>query len=237
MNSKELTVLGKELSVLENRLPLRAYPEDNLDTILGTVLQYYLADLLSIKAENEDKIISALPAIKKHFWSLGLNEVTKAFKMHAYGQLSTKPISNYFDTILVGQVFKAYKEQKPNPKIIIPEMTPQEKEFKMIEATDRVEKEFKQHGTIIEISHHVYDYLFEKGELPKDKPYKDAIFKKAMELRKNELIQERAVNYSQHKETKDLLKEMTKGNAVVNIAKRLVLEDYFKKNLTKLKND
>ena len=216
-----------ELVLLEKKLPLRAYTKENLDEVLGTVFQYWLANLLSIKADNEKKLVSAFPAIKKHFWSLGINEVKKAFEMYAYGELSIKPIPNYFDIILVGQIFKAYKQQKPIKKIKIVELTEEQKDFKMIEATDRVKKEFNQHGRIIETCHHVYDYLFEKGILPKDKAYKDAIFAKALELRKSEIIQERVVN---NKESKDLRTVYSKGNAVINIAKRLVLEDYFKNN-------
>jgi len=100
---------SNKLTVLENKLPFRAYPENELDKVLETVFKYWLANLLSIKADNEEKLNLAIPAIKNHFWSLGFDEVKKAFEMYADGKLSTKPIPNYFDRILVGQIFNDYR--------------------------------------------------------------------------------------------------------------------------------
>lgn len=216
-----------KLAILKTSIPIKAIPEDSLDKLFDAFC-LFITDLLTLKGDSARKLIQTLPAIKKHCWSMGFEEVVKMFTMYADGELNLQPRSNYLDRVLVGQIFNAYKQQKPIKVLKITEMTQEEKDFKMVEATDRVRKEFKQHGRIIEMCHHVYDYLFELGKLPKDKAYKDAIFAKAMELRKSELIQERAVNYSAHKETKDLLKDINKGNAVINIAKRLVLEEYFK---------
>lgn len=107
---------SNKLAIIDNKLPLKAYPEQKIDEVLNTIFKFWLANLLSIKADNEQKLDLALTAVKKHFWSLGLNEVKKAFEMYAYGQLRTKPVSNHIDIILVGTIFNEYKEQKVVPK-------------------------------------------------------------------------------------------------------------------------
>lgn len=212
---------------LNKVMPLKGIPEEKLNTIILMELMPYLSNLLSLTDETSAKRLeTALPAIKVHCWSMGFAEIVKMHHKYVDNKLSIKAIPNYYDRILLGKIVESYKQQKPIKKQIFKQMTPEEKEFKMIEATDRVKKEFKQHGRIIEMCHHVYDYLFELGKLPKDKAYKDAIFTKALELRKSELIQQRAVN---GREIRDLIKNIKKGKAVINIAKRLVLEDYFKK--------
>lgn len=101
-----------DLIKLESKLPLKAYPESDLKKFMETHFKFWLSNLLSIKAENEDKVDFALPIIKKKFHSLGLDEVKKAFEMYALGELSIQPRSNYFDLVLVGQIFNAYKNLK-----------------------------------------------------------------------------------------------------------------------------
>jgi len=102
--------MSNKLAKLESNLPLRAFPEKNLDEVLNTVFKLWLADLLSISGENENKMNLAIGAIKDLFWSLGLSEIKNAFELYAQGRLGIVPKSNYIDIILVGQVFKAYKD-------------------------------------------------------------------------------------------------------------------------------
>lgn len=97
---------------LTNVVPLKAIPEKDLDVVLTTKFMFWVANLLSIKADNEENVLNALPAIKKHFWSLGMKEVVQAFTMYADGELSIQPKSNYFDRVLVGQIFQEYRKQK-----------------------------------------------------------------------------------------------------------------------------
>ena len=216
-----------ELTTLDNKLPLRAYPEQTLDKFLKTEFKFWLARLLSIKSDNEQKVNDAFPAIKKHFWSLGMHEVKKAFEMYADNELGIQPIANYFDRILVGQIFAAYKQQKTKKQMKYDNYTsPEEIEFIMDEAVDRIHKDYIQNKCITESCHHVYDHLFEQGKLPTEKEYKIDIFERACEIRERELMQER--HFHNKKQIDEVLNNIKKDGLVKNIAKKLVLEDYFK---------
>ena len=214
---------SNKVAILEKRLPLRNYPEKEVDNLLSTVFKFWLAKLLSIKSDNEDKLDNALPAIKKHFWSLGINEVKKAFEMYSDGELSIKPVPNYFDRILVGQIFKEYKAQKQKPvKRYDNYISQEEKDFIMMEAVDRIEKDFKQNGKITETCFHVYAFLFEQGKLSKDLDYNNKKFKEAVIIHSNTPIEDET-------EYQKIISnfERKEKNEVKNIARRLVLEDYY----------
>ncbi|MCP4054349.1 MAG: hypothetical protein GY739_15075, partial [Mesoflavibacter sp.] len=103
---------SNKLAVLDNSLPLKAYPEKDLNTLLETQFKFWLSNLLSLKADQNDKVNNALPAIKKHCWSMGLDKVKKMFEMYIDSELSIKPMSNHFDRVLVGQIYQAYKSQE-----------------------------------------------------------------------------------------------------------------------------
>ena len=215
---------SNKVAILEKRLPLRNYPEKELDNMLSTVFKFWLANLLSIKADNEEKVDNALPSIKKHFWSLGVKEIKKVFTMYADGELNIKPISNHLDRILVGQIFEAYKNQKPRKKSSQHYTSPDEIEFIMTEAVDRIQKDYEQNGKITEMCHHVYDHLFEKGVLPKHTTqYKTEIQTRAIEIYERKLI-----------EDEEMMQEIISNfsdsqmSELKNLKKRLVLEDYFK---------
>ncbi|MCP4988078.1 MAG: hypothetical protein GY928_19130, partial [Colwellia sp.] len=112
--------------------------------------------LLSIKADNEEKLDSALPAIKTHFWSLGMNDVKKAFEMYADGQLSTKPRSNHIDRILVGQIFNDYKMSQRQNSRPTAEFDKETQDFLYcVTAFDY----FQQNGALPEQAVWLYEYL------------------------------------------------------------------------------
>ncbi|MCP4987993.1 MAG: hypothetical protein GY928_18660 [Colwellia sp.] len=168
-----------ELTVLDNKMPLRGYPEPKLDEALKTVFKFWLSRLLSIKADNEEKLDSALPAIKTHFWSLGMNDVKKAFEMYADGQLSTKPRSNHIDRILVGQIFNDYKMHNRQVNKPTTEFDKEAQDFMYcITAFDY----FQQNTALPEQAVWLYEYLTEKDVLnvsdkQKLKSYKSALGK------------------------------------------------------------
>lgn len=96
----------------ENPIAIKAIPEKDLDLVLKKPFKHWLCQLLSIMPENEEKVDAALPTIKKHFWSLGFPEIKEAFEMYADSKTALIPRSNYFDRVLVGQIFEAYKQIK-----------------------------------------------------------------------------------------------------------------------------
>lgn len=104
--------MGNELTVKNPKLPLKAYPKQTREEQLDKFLQW-VTNLLGLRGEESAKrMVIAIPAIEKKFWSLGMDDIKKAFEMYALGELETKPIPNYFDTILVGQVFNDYKKHQ-----------------------------------------------------------------------------------------------------------------------------
>ena len=221
-----------KLAVLEKHLPLRAYPEANLNTIISTVFKFWLSNLLSLKADQEDKVNIALPKIKEHCIGMGFNEITKMFEMYADGLLPIKPIPNYFDRILLGKIVAEYKSKTIKPEVMTDkEFSDEEKEFIMIEAVDRLQKEYTQYKRITSACTHVYDYLFEKGKLPKHtKVFRDRIYHRAKQIAKAEVQEEASADYSVHRRMKEMLEKIEQGDSdkIVPISKRLVLEEYYK---------
>lgn len=218
---------SNKIAVLDKKLPLRAYPEKTLDNVLNNEFKFWLANLISIKAENEEKLNSALPAIKKHFWSLGLHEIKKAFEMYVDSELITKPIPNYFDRILVGQIFKEYKQQKPiiKKEFKMPELTQEEKDNLTYLGVINCFDEFVQTNKIINGYVWVYDHLEELKVLK----YSDNEKRKQMPIAEKRLVSENKeiLSHNDYKQfTRDLENKRVK-QAVINTAKKMLLERYF----------
>jgi len=215
--------MENKLSVLDKKMPLRAIPEKTLDEILHTKFMYWLSNLLSLKADSEEKVIHALPAIKKHFWSLGMNEVKKAFTMYADGELSIKPISNYFDRVLVGQIFNEYRQLRPRKKkeLKMPELTEEQKELLIYEGCLNCYEEWKQSKEILIGYTWVHDHIQHLFTFTDDE-------KKAMWA----LSKKRMIEQSKEKDyetAKDILRKLEnpKDMARINEYKRIRLEYYF----------
>lgn len=157
-----------DLVKLDRKIPINAIPEEELNMIILTKLTVWLSDLLSLTDEvSAKRLETALPAVKKHCWSMGFDEVQKMFKMYADGELSVKPIANYFDRILVGKIFNAYRDfKKVQPEV--KSSSEKEKEAKdnqdflyMVQAFDF----FKQYRELPIVSYWIYDYLETKKGL------------------------------------------------------------------------
>lgn len=100
------------LVIKSPNLPLKAYPQEALETQEEAFMQW-ITDLLGLRGEASAKrLILAMPVIRKKFHSLSFTDIKTAFEMYALGELETKPITNYFDIILVGQIFNDYKNQQ-----------------------------------------------------------------------------------------------------------------------------
>ena len=104
--------MDNKLIIQHENLPLRSYPDDKLKKEMD-VFSKWINDLLGLNGVDAAKrLLIALPAVQKHFWSMGFKEIEKAFTMYVDGELTTQPIPNYFTRILVGQIFKEFKQQK-----------------------------------------------------------------------------------------------------------------------------
>lgn len=218
---------SNKLQVFESVLPLKAYPSDStiVDDTLRTSFKFWLASLLSLKADNEDKLDAALPIIKEHFWSLGFVEIKKAFSMYAMGKLKTEPISNYFDIILVGKIFKEYKEQQPVKKKVIKmaEPTQEEKDLLIYQGLIFCFDNWEQTGEIINGQLWIHEHLMELGLLVFTDIEKKAMWNLAL---KDALEKSKDLPYH---EAKDIVKELENKNSTIRINeyKRIRLKRYF----------
>ena len=220
------------LPALQKTLPLRAYHEESLNKVILMDLLPFLTRLLSLTDEvSAERLEIALPAIKTQCIGMGFAEIKKMFEMYVDSRLSLKPIPNYFDRILLGKIITEYKSQtKKTIKPIENEMSEEEKEMIMIEAVDSLKKEVQQNGFIASRCSHIYDYLDQKGKLPKDKESKMLVWEKAKTIAKREAMEKATQSYEEHTKLKSVLDKIDtqKGNGtVIAISKRLVLEDYF----------
>lgn len=221
-----------DLVKLEKTLPLRAYPDQDLNRILLMDLMPCISGLLSLTDEVSAKRLEiALPAVKEQCIGMGLAEIKKMFEMYVDSKLNLKPIPNYFDRILLGKIVSNYKSLNKPKKIEQVDISEEEKEFIMAEAIDRLKKEVKINKRITSICVHVYDHLDSKGLLPTEKEYKLEIYERAKLIAKSEAASKATHSLEDHRNIKATIEklDLPKNASVINIAKRLVLEDYFNK--------
>lgn len=228
-----------DLQVLENKIPVKAIPEEKLNEIILMHFTPWLAGLLSLTGETSvERLKIALPAVKEHCYSFGFDEITKMFEMYVDNKLGIQPIPNYFDRILFGKIAKAYKEQRPMKKkqVELPEISEAKKILLTNKGVLRTYDDYKNSGDVGAGVVWVYDHLDEIGAINFSKEDKWQAMKTGRRLEKAELDDKKAG----YKNTLSDLEEKTSPR-VVNRAKRIMLNDYFKtiskETLTKLLND
>lgn len=232
---------NNKLTVLEKNLPLRAYPEQDLNTALVMDFLPWICGLLSLTDEvSAERLELALPALKEQCIGMGFPEIKKMFEMYADGNMSVKPMTNFFDRVLLGKIVSEYKTISNMKKRIKAEgvpMTDAEVERVMLDAVDRVKKEIKETGDLVGTAHHVYDFLTESGRLNFSPEEKNT----AMSIAKRELLSDAKKqadgDYQLHKKLDKTLSKIHKGaNARhKSMAKTILIINYFKNNL-KTKN-
>ncbi len=178
--------------------------------------------------------------ILMRFKTLSFDEIGYAFKKERYGDLDPRTEHfQLFDAKYVSVVldkFVKWKKDKIvqlnlNAKKVEVDISEDEKEFIMAEAIDRLKKEVKINGGISSICVHVYDHLDSKGLLPTEKEYKLEIYGRAKAIAKGEAASKATHTLEDHRNIKATIEklDLPKNASVINIAKRLVLEDYFNK--------
>jgi hypothetical protein len=77
---------------------------------------------------------------------------------------------------------------------------------------------------------HVYDYLDNQGKLPTDKAYKLEVFERAKSIAKGDAATKSKYSLDDHRKLQKTIKDISDGkhSTVIDISKRLVLEQYFK---------
>jgi len=218
-------------TLFERQISIRAIPPKELDYFLDTKFKFWLANLLGLKEDKEDAYDSAKDAIKDQCIGMGFAEIKKMFEMYVDSKLSMKPIPNYFDRILLGKIVSEYKSLKKPKQIEEKVMSEDEKEMIMLEAVDRIKREVKHNGTIESSVIGVYMYLYGKGLLPPHTPeFKQKYQDRAIPIAKANAASKARYSLDDHQQLVTRIKLITegKGDEVKNIAKRLILIDYFK---------
>jgi len=220
---------SKKLSVLEKQLPLRAYPPEDLNKILIMDFLPWLSGLLSLTDEvSANRLELALPAIKDQCIGMGFVEIKKMFEMYADNKLAVKPISNFFDRILLGKIideYRSYKKRTVKPKI--EEMKPPpgiDLSEQIEESIKEMQEYYYQHGKINGIVTHLYSHLFSKGVLPQhNKEFVAKITSKSLKIAKSEAMSEAKMSINKHRDLKKVLLDLeSAGNPVIKvIAKRV----------------
>lgn len=217
-----------ELAKIDNKIPIKAIPEQELNKIILTQFTTWLAGLLSLTDEvSAQRLEIALPAVKEHCWSMGFSEIKKMFEMYADNKLSIKPIPNYFDRILFGKIVEAYKMQKPIVKKEIkePEMTQEEKDLIVYEGCINCFEEWKQTNDVINGYAWVHDHLMDLNLLEFTKDEKSLMWNKA---KTNLLEKSKDMSYEN---AKDLVRELEKKTSSKREVeyKLIRLKRYFEK--------
>ena len=214
-----------KLQIKHKTMSLRTMPPEALDDKM-IKFGYWLQNILGLTGDTSaDRLLVAIPAIKDLFWSLGFDEIEKAFTMYVDGKLKTQPITNYLDRILVGKIFKEYKEQQPIKKkeTKMPEPTKEEKELIIYEGLIFCFDNWVQTKDIINGQLWVHDHLMELGLLKFTADEKKAMWNLALKV---SLEKSKQLSY---KEAKDVVKQLENKNSPIRINeyKRIRLKRYF----------
>jgi len=223
-----------KLSKIDNPIPIKCIPENDLNTIIVTEFSVWISGLLSLTdTTSMERLEIALPAIKQHCWSLGFVEIKKMFEMYADGLLKVKPIPNYFDRILVGKIVEAYKEQKPKskPDKSLTEISEESKVLYTQSGLIKCLNYFEKHQLILDgYANFLYDVLYD-DYLPKGNEYKKKIYKDAKLLLEIEFQNKKVNSTTEFKTLKKGLEEIngSRSMKVITKSKELVAMEFLRK--------
>ena len=220
-----------KIQILDKNLPLRAYKTEELNRAILMNFLPWLSNLLSLSDKSSaDRLEIALPAIKEHCIGMGFAEIKKMFEKYADSKMSIKPIPNYFDRVLLGQIVNEWKSKRPIKKVENTVISDSEKERIMLDAVDRVKKEIQETGTLKDTGHHVYDFLVESGRIEKPSKEKRIEFHKiSLQEQKTELTDKAKFDYDLRRQLKKAIHRLGNGNeSTIKRAKTLLIIDHFK---------
>jgi len=231
------------LKDVSNQIKIKEIKDDNLfsENLKNVMVKIILFSGIKEKVDDLYKA-DIKNMMLNHYKHFSLNEITYAFELERYGKLGDKTQhfqlfnADYVSTVLKKyETWKAVTRKQNNINTLkienSNEMTPEEIEFSMIEGCDRIFREYKLNHRIEGVYVHIYDHLFKKGLLPRDKFYKDMIFAKAQVIAISEVKANARENNEPKKTMERAIKEIEdKVNLTpIAIAKKLALEDYFQK--------
>ena len=229
------------LKDISNQIKIRDISEEDFKFhLIKTIVS--INALSGIKNPMDDIVKTDIKEmILMRFKALSFDEISYAFKKERYGDLTPRTEHfQLFDAKYVSEVldkFVKWKKDKiiqlnlnqPKPEEV--SISDQEKENIMLEAVDRLKREVK-HNLVIESSvTGVYMYLYAKGVLPPHTlEFREKYKKRAIPIARGIAAGKARYSLEDHRELDSRIKLITegKGEEVKNIAKRLILQDYFK---------
>ena len=229
---------SNKLQALDKKLPLRAYPEQNLNRVLVMDFLPFISNLLSLTDKSSaDRLELTLPAIKEQCIGMGFDEIKRMFEMYADGKMKIQPIPNYFDRILVGKIVNEFKTLNRQPKKT-EEMyiSDDEQIFIMKKAINEGRQEWLKNGKMSNPSSR-YDCLDEQGLIQAglkltDREWevkKGEIYKEVKEQMKAKARAKKIHSYLEKIQTKDFLRDLEnkRSGAVIAACKRRFLIEYY----------
>ena len=216
-----------ELAIKNLSVPMRGYPQKELEDILNTQFRFWLANTFRIKTENAGSLQGALEGVKEHCWSMGFAEIKKAFEMYADSKLNLEPVSGFMDRVLVGKIIKSYKASLPTPKvprIEAPEISQDEKNKLLENGVLECYQHFLEYGNIKEGKAWVYGYLVEQGKINDTPEFKRECMVKA---KANLINDSKDIKKLDDRKSFVAKLEGKKNGQVITEAKRISLIQHF----------
>lgn len=217
----------------------------------------YMVTILNIKVSNDAEIrelnkqmVMILQLLRNKFGSLTAEEVKEAFQMYVAHEFDIK-VFRLLDCVAVGEVLnaytnyrnerlRAYNEKKTAEAQKQPDPTPEEILAMLKDGANRMYLEYKETKLVSDPSEYMFNFLYEQGKLPlndklQNNKYYTAFYQKAKKVARVEHAKIKGATQFDRDTLKVELDEILKGksNKIIILAKKMALEDFFKKQLTK----
>lgn len=208
-------------------VPMKALPSEDSLKVQIAHLSIWIEKILSLHGETStNRLETLLPMISKSVGFLSLSDIKQAFMMYVECKLPLEPIPNYIDLILFNKIIQSYKKTRKVKKTIKePEMTQEDKEKNIYLGCITCFDSYIQTDKIIYGYTWVYDHLDDLKLLK----FTDDEKRKIMPLAKEKLIDINKETYS-HSEYKSFIRYLENGKekqAIINMAKRMMLIRFF----------
>jgi len=229
-----------KLAKLDKKLPLRAYPEEELNRVLLTDFTTWLRGVLSLTGETSlERFKIALPAVKELCIGMGFDEIKRMFESYADGKLGLEPIPNYFDRILLGKIVSAWKSQSKVRKTPLQvNITDQEKEKIENRAVKLSLDYFLEHRLVDVTRIYVYDILEKRQYIKLTTEQKKTIQKDAIAVLEHEMRDFKAQSLEEKRTIDRLVEKIQKGTSgKIKIKCKEIALAKFYRELTKGENE
>jgi len=176
--------------------------------------------------------------IHKSFAMLSIQEIELAFYhgvRYDYGEyfgINIVTFNRWLRHYLENHHFKYVQEITKGQKLldVKTEPTDEEKERIVASGVNRCFQTWKATKMIIDYGNPVFDYLYQKGTIKlTDIEWENYVLKASIEVTTDLKMKSQSVDRIERQDAKRILSGLETNNEVESLAKRMALEDYFKK--------